>query len=167
MRTLTASVSFLALVLLAPAARAAEGELVLAFEPGYALLSGEATAQHGGSGAGSAWIGLSDELWLAFGGGAGYVGADDPIGARRYGEAFGGIVAALDVFRTIPFLEAQIGMVTSSDVLSPTVRIGLGADYFVSRTLSVGLVARVRPVREDIGGTLLTASLRLAWRIAL
>ena len=158
----------LGIALFAPSsAQAAEDELVLALEPGYALITGDGTTRHGGFGGVSAWLGINDELWLSAGGGGGAVRSDGDRGSVSFAEVFGGVTAALDVFRTIPFFEAQLGLVTDTETLSPTVRLGLGADHFVSRTVSVGLVARVRPIHQDLGGALFTATARLAVRLEL
>lgn len=152
----------------APAiAGAAEDELVIAVEPGYAGVTAEDTDQHGFGGAGSVWLGLSDELWLAGSVGAGHARGGEMKDPTTFFEVFGGLTVALDVFRTIPFLEAQIGMVATDDSLSPTFRVGLGADYFVTRTISLGLVGRIRPTDDAIGGSVLTVAGRLAIRLEL
>ncbi|MEQ8274303.1 MAG: hypothetical protein RMA76_44390 [Deltaproteobacteria bacterium] len=157
----------LLLTLVSATANAAEDELVLAVEPGWALLTTDPVEQHGGGGGLSAWLGLNDELWLALSAGASAVPARDPLPSAVLYEAFGGIVAALDVFSTIPFLEAQAGFVATKDAVSPTIRFGVGADYFITRTITVGAVVRVRPVDEAIGGTLVSAGARLALRLEL
>lgn len=157
----------LAALLFAAPAYAAEDELVLALEPGWALLASDPVEQHGGGSDVSAWLGINDELWLSVSGGAATVGASEARGSAILYEAFGGLVAALDVFQTIPFVEAQLGFVATKDALSPTVRFGVGADYFIARTVTIGAVVRVRPVDEAIGGTFVTAGLRLALRLEL
>jgi hypothetical protein len=83
-------------------------------------------------------------------------------------EGHGGIAIALDVLRTIPFAEIAIGAVANSDALEPSVRLSAGGDYLVTRSLSLGIVARYRPLSEALGGDgLLTVALRIAWRIEL
>jgi hypothetical protein len=158
------------LVFLVPAlpdrARAAEDEVVLALEPSYGILSGDAT-NHGVGGHGTAWLGITETFWLS-GSGGGYVFFESGGNQRLLYEALGGLVVALDVLRTIPFAEAMIGVVGSRGALVPTFRAGLGADYLLSKRTSVGVVVRYRPLGDKIASDgLLTAELRLALRFEL
>ncbi len=153
--------------LFAAPAHAADGELVLALEPGWALLASDPVEQHGGGGGLSAWLGINDELWLTASAGASAVASSEARASAILYEGFAGLTAALDVFQTIPFVEAQLGLVGTKDALSPTVRFGVGADYFITRTMTVGAVVRVRPVDEAIGGTFVSAAARLALRLEL
>ena len=154
-------------------ALAGEDEAVISLEGGYGYLTeAEPLAPlHGGGGGLTAALGISDALWL--GGSVGlsvHPSADDRPGVRLI-EGFAGLVAALDVLRTIPFVEVMLGGVfgqqDSGSKLSPTVRLGAGADYLVTPALSLGAVFRWRPVSDELGGQLLTVSIRIGWRIEL
>lgn len=158
---------------LAPAApaRAAEDELLVAFEGGYAFLSGEPEDLHGAGGQLTLSYGVTESIWLTGSlGGAREIDRKMRPGLGLY-DAFGGLTVALDVFRTIPFLEALVGVVVADrpdeTEVAPTVRLGVGADYILFPGLSLGAVARWSPVREEIGESHVTASLRVVWRIEL
>ena len=160
----------LTLAILYPGASSAladEGELILAIEPGWALLAHESKNRHGVGAGASAWYGVSETLWLAAGTGAHYTFLEK--GERAlYGEALGGVALALDVLRTIPFGEAMIGVVANENAFAPSVRISLGADYLVTKSLSLGVVFRYRPLQESLGGDgFFTISLRLGCRLDL
>jgi hypothetical protein len=151
-------------VTLPSTAWAAEEELVLGIEPGYALLTTPAGAKHGGVADLSAWLGITETIALAISAGtaAGFSEQDAII------EALGGIVLALDVFRVIPYGEAMIGAYLANDTLAPSYRLGVGADYLISPSFAVGVVARYRGLPDMLGGDgLFTAQLRLALRIEL
>jgi hypothetical protein len=144
---------------------AGEDEVVLALEPSYGLLSGD-KAEHGAGGHASAWVGISETLWLAGSGGA--LAFFEDGHERLVYEALGGIVAALDVLRTIPFAEALIGVVATKDALVPTFRAGVGADYLFSKQASIGVAIRYRPLTEAIASDgLLTVQLRFGLRLEL
>jgi hypothetical protein len=118
-------------------------------------------------GHGAVWLGISEVLWLEGSGGA-YVFFEDGGNHRALYEAAGGLVAAFDVLRTIPFAEATIGVVGSRGVLSPTLRAGVGADYLLSKHASIGVVGRYRPVGAQIASDgMLTLELRLGFRFEL
>lgn len=143
---------------------AGEDELVLAIEPAYALLSRPEDSKHGGGADASVWFGVSETIWLAASGGA-FAGFAD---TSAIGEACGGIALAFDVFRIIPYGEAMIGALFSNGEIAPSLRFAIGADYLISPSLAVGLVARYRPLPDVIGGdALVTAGLRLALRYEL
>ncbi|MCK6548204.1 hypothetical protein L6R52_20310 [Myxococcota bacterium] len=145
-------------------AAAAEEELVLALEPGWALTSA-ADARHGASADLSAWLGVTEVLWLSASAGAHHLPADP---SQSLWELYAGLVAALDVLRTIPFFEAQLGVTADGGTLAPGIRVGLGADYLISPTVSVGAVVRWRTLADELGADgLLTAQVRLALRIEL
>jgi hypothetical protein len=158
----------LALTAFATPVFAAEDEVVVALEPSYGLLAGigdAGTSDHGAGGHGVMWLGISETLWLQATGG-GYI--FDESGTRRLlYEALGGVVAALDVLRTIPFAEASIGVVGSRGVVAPTFRAGVGADYLVSKNTSIGIAIRYRPVSNIASDGLITVDLRLGLRFEL
>lgn len=149
------------------AARAASDELIVAAEPGYLRLSSTEASQNAVGGTASVWLGLTDALWLAAsGGGFQVLDETERRGTFFAWEAFGGLVAALDVFRVVPYLEAMGGVVGGPEGVHPTLRLGLGADYLLTPSLSLGAVARYRPLPEDdIAASGLSAQLRLAWRL--
>jgi hypothetical protein len=146
-------------------AEAAEEEIVLAFEPGYGLLAGKDT--HGAGVQLSVWAVVSEAFWLAAS--AGELVFFESGGNRRgLTELAAGLVAAFDVLRTIPFAELMIGLDASGGTLVPTFRAGVGADYLISRKVSIGGVARYRPLNDQISSHgLLTIQLRLSWRFEL
>ena len=147
-------------------AQGAEDELIVALEPGYDRLSHPDGSQHGLGGTASVWLGLSDDLWLALSGGGFHVGDAPQHDALSRWEAFGGIVAALDVFRVVPYVEAMAGIVGGPSGLHPTARLGVGADYLLTPELSLGAVLRYRPLpAEDLADAAVTAQARLAWRL--
>jgi len=148
-------------------AQAASDELILALEPGYLRLTSTDASQNAVGGSASMWLGLTDDLWLALSGG-GFQTLDETEQRARFfaWEAFGGLVAALDVFQVVPYIEATAGVVGGPEGVHPTVRLGLGADYLLTPSLSVGAVARYRPLpEEDIAQSGISAQLRLAWRL--
>jgi hypothetical protein len=155
-------------ILVARPVHAAEDELVLAIEAGGGLLTGgEKTAVAIGGDVGF-WLGLSETLWLS-GTVGGFRAVGDAPGERTLFELGGGIVAALDVLRIIPFVEASIiGVVGGGGDVSPGARAGIGADYFLNRTTSIGLVVRYRTLSSDLEHDgLASAQLRLGWRLEL
>lgn len=156
------------LCLTARAAEAASDELVLAIEPGYDRLSRTEASQNGVGGTATAWFGLTDSLWLLASGGAFQMLDEDPGRDRllRW-EAFGGIVAALDVFRVVPHLELAGGVVGGRGGVHPTIRVGVGADYLFTPEWSAGVALRYRPLpEEDIAQASVTAQLRVGYRFA-
>jgi hypothetical protein len=159
------------LLLFAQDAWGADEELVLAFEPAYALTNGAAD-QHGAGGHLTLAYGITDSFWLTASGGATHHFARGDIESRTLFEGFGGLTAALDVLRIIPFLEVLIGVAAGpknegGTKIDPTVRLGAGFDVLLSPSFSLGAVFRYRPVSDDLGDAYLTADLRLAWRIEL
>jgi hypothetical protein len=164
------SVAALSILLLSPAAFGAEDELLLGIEPTYGLLAG-ATDRHGAGGHLSLSLGLTDAIWLTLaGGGTRQLSRGDLEGLTML-EAFGGLTVALDVLRTIPFIEGLIGVVgakvAGSTKISPTVRLGVGFDFLLTPSVSLGAVFRYRPVSDDFGDAYYTAAVRLVWRIEL
>ena len=155
--------SVLAALFLPGFAHADEGEWVLGIEPQLGLFSAagdDAELQLGAGGQLSFWIGLSDAAWLFVAGGV-EVGLD---GGPTVGEGIAGAVAALDVLRTIPFIELGAGADLIGGELAPLLRLGVGADYLITPDLSFGAVARYRPLFGREGESWLTFSLRLGFR---
>jgi hypothetical protein len=140
----------------------AEGEAVVAVEPGWAIQSAPERTEHTFAAGASLWLGLTDSVWAAAS-----LGFTGPGGDFRSVEACGGLVLALDVLRVIPFLEAQAGLLASGEQTTALVRLGFGADYFLTERLSVGAVARYRPLPSELGDGLVTVEARLAFRLEL
>lgn len=138
----------------------------MAVEPGYEQRLGE-DADHGAVGGTlSAWWGLSETLWLSTSIG-GFQGLESraSTGPRGRVEAFGGIVAALDIFRVVPHIECGFGVVADRDSVAATVRLGVGADYLLTPEWALGAVLRFQPLpNEDFGSSALTPQLRLSYR---
>jgi hypothetical protein len=158
------------LLLIASPATAAEDEVVLAIEPAYALVTADVDL-HGAGGHVTASYGLTDSVWLtASVGGSRQFGRKD-IEGRSLLEAFAGITVAIDVFRTIPFVEVLIGAagarIDGVTNIDPTVRLGGGFDFLLTPDISLGAVFRFRPVSDALGDSYLTADARLAWRVEL
>ncbi|MBK8013637.1 MAG: hypothetical protein IPK13_20075 [Deltaproteobacteria bacterium] len=151
-------------------ARAADGEWVLGASAGHSvLIRGDSRLVHAPTAETAAWLGLTDALWLAASSSAAWrLGSlGDDRAARTMGTLEAGIVVALDVFRTMPFLELMGGASLGTSV-EPTFRVGLGAEYFVSRTISLGGVLRFRPIWEDNGrASMLTGSIRVSTRFEI
>lgn len=141
---------------------AAEGEAVVAAEPGLAILSAPESTDHAFAASASVWLGLTDAVWAAAG-----LGFSGPGGEAKTVEAVGGLIVALDVLRIIPFGELMAGILTHGDQSTALVRLGFGADYFLTDRLSLGAVARYRPLPSEIGDGLLTVEGRLAFRLEL
>lgn len=151
------------MMMVANAAHAGVDEWLLTAEPGWALLSGD-EARHGAGGTVSFALGVSPATWLFAAGGAYVVPGDDPT---TIVEVVGGLVVALDVLRTVPFLEAAGGLDLLDGTPAPLLRVGVGADYLVSPSFSVGGVVRYRPLFGVESERLLTLDLRLSWRSEL
>lgn len=161
MRVLAAIATIIAVSTAASSTFAGEDELIAAVEPGYAGLDASGL-KSGFGGSASLWIGTDTPFWVAGSAGVtGHFGLDDPVTF----ELLGGIVYAFDVFAVIPFAEVLGGFITGTGGLQPTARFGLGVDYLVTRTVSVGVVGRYRPIAEPLGNALMTATLRLAVRL--
>lgn len=138
---------------------AAEEEWLIAAEPGWSWESGVDAHRLGGGLTAS--LGLSPAAW-AFVGGA----ARAPISpAAGLGwEAVAGVQLALDVLRTIPFLEVGGGVAGVDDRVGPLLRVGLGADHLLTPNLGVGAVVRVRALAGVDEARGLSLALRLSWR---
>ncbi|MBI2376307.1 MAG: hypothetical protein HYV07_20095 [Deltaproteobacteria bacterium] len=117
---------------------ASPGELILTAEAGAASMD---SGEHVGLGAEAAlaYGAVEAVSFFVFGGGHVVIDAD-PI--LTFG---GGVQLALDVLRTVPFFEATFHANARSGELSPGVRIGLGADYFLTPEVSIGLAVRYAP----------------------
>lgn len=165
------SLALLALLALSTpaAAHAASDEVVLSIEPGYDRVSRTVDSQNGVGGNLTAWIGLTDSLWLLASGGGFYMfeNGENRSSFLRW-EAFGGIVAALDVFRVVPSLELGVGVVGGRDnEVFPTIRAGAAVDYLFTPEWSMGVTLRYRPLPEDdIGTSAISAQLRMSYRFA-
>ncbi len=156
----------LCLMALTTPAWAAEDEVIVAIEPGYERLAFDGGGSHALGATLSAWWGLSDMVWLMGSAGAFQALQDQPTRTKalRY-EAFGGIVAALDVFRVIPSVEVGLGVAGVKSTIMPTVRLGAGLDYLLNPQWGLGAVVRYRPLQqEDLANAALTVQVRLSYR---
>ena len=142
-----------------------DDEWILGVEPGWSLVTAPGRdARHGGGADLSLWFGVTETTWLFASGGAHVFGGDESL---LLGEALGGLVAALDVLRTIPFVEAAGGVVLGRDQVEPVLRLGVGADYLLTSSLALGVVVRYRPLAGLDADRRVSASLRLSWRAEL
>ena len=147
-------------VALPTSASAADDEWILALEPAWGLYDAQET-HHGVGGQLSGWLGVTDAVWaFASVGGLYLPGAEDPVL-----EAGGGVVLALDVYRTIPFIEVAAGLNVLGDRYAPLLRLGVGADYLVTPSVSLGAVVRYRPLFGTLEREgLVSVGVRLGWR---
>jgi len=89
----------------------------------------------------------------------------DPGGDLASWHASAGVVYALDVVRIVPFFEANIGVLglyrssnPSGNQKAPTIEhalnvgasLGLGADYLITRRISVGVALRYHAFLTDL-----------------
>ncbi|MCC7385455.1 MAG: hypothetical protein IT384_26635 [Deltaproteobacteria bacterium] len=160
---LSACLGVLPAALLPSAAVADDDEWLLALEPGLGLFSAADPAvalRAGLGGEASLWLGVDEAAWIFLSGGAEQSLGDGPA----IGEAAAGLALAIDVLRTIPFLEVAGGLGWHSGDLAPLLRLGLGADYLLSPSFSVGGVVRYRPFYGVEGESWLTFHLRFSYR---
>jgi hypothetical protein len=138
---------------------AAEEEWLIAAEPGWSWESGVDAHRLGGGL--TAALGLSPAAW-AFVGGAARAPISPAVGVGW--EAVAGVQLALDVLRTIPFLEVGGGVAGVGDRLGPLLRVGIGADHLITPSLGLGAVVRVRALAGVDEARGLSLALRLTWR---
>jgi hypothetical protein len=157
-------------LLLGGAGRAAaeEGEWQLGVEPAYAMAYRGAPVSGGG---GLLRLGYAprDSLTLQLLGGV--TAHPEAAGPLLGFSAGAGLVYVFDVVRVVPFFECFAGLLGTRDAAGDTrlrlgLGVGLGADYLVSRRLSVGVAARWQTALTDLSGLplYLTAGPRLTVR---
>jgi hypothetical protein len=162
MRPAAAPLAVLAALSIAREARADKDELTVAIEPGYATVTDPSGARlHGGGGTATLLYGLDNVAWLTASAGAfGFA----PSGKVLI-EGFGGVTAAFDVLRVVPFAELALGVTArSGGTVEPALRLGLGADYLLSPRFSLGLVARWHPL---FGGSAVESLWTAGFRIGI
>ena len=174
MRRIAVAAAGIVSLVLADTAFAGEDEVIVAAEAGYAALlddasgspnSGRATG-HGFAAGASVWLGTDGPLWVSTS--LSGIGAFGGVEDRGGIEALLGLVYAFDVFKAVPYLEAEAGLIaalTGDRSVVATARFGLGVDYLFTRTMSLGLVGRVRPVGRPLGDALITGQIR--WTVRL
>jgi len=150
------------MLLCSESARAEEDELLFHLEPAWALARTGEDTRHGAGGELSASLGLSSSGWVHFSAG-GFHFFDGPT----VFEALSGVVAALDVLRTIPFIEVLGGLEVVDGAVSPLVRLGVGADYLITPEISMGAALRFRPLTGSELHRPISAGLRLSWRLEI
>ena len=75
-----------------------------------------------------------------------------------------GLSYGLDTFRVIPFIQILAGLEYQMASFTPSLSIGLGADYLINPSLSVGLNFRATPIDGlDISGIRHQLGLRISW----
>ncbi len=157
----------LVLLFISGPAWALEDEVIFGLEPQYALFTVPEGSRHGGAGDVSAWFGINDFIWLAASGGISFYPSALELDRSIQWQAHGGVVASLDVLRTIPFVEAMIGIVGEGSQLDPSLRVGVGADYLINPSWSIGGLVRFRPLTGALGRNILNVGLRVTYRIEL
>ncbi|HEY3358374.1 MAG TPA: hypothetical protein VGQ83_34315 [Polyangia bacterium] len=164
-------------------AAAAEGELVLSLTPVYSIIKWDQRQPSGGGGVFDATYGLTEALSLR--GTIFYTAqaadADPakglPSGIMSVGGSLIGLSFAFDVLRVIPYIDIGIGALLTTGAgqkdssgrgtfMDFGVEVGIGADYLVSRTFSLGLVARYYAFLTNLSNipVYLWAGPRIAWR---
>ena len=144
------------------AARAYEEQLGVGAAAGYARLRGGGGA-HGVTAELHAAYGLSD----VFRARAGLLGSLHQGGdGALAGAAWAGFDYAFDVLRVIPWAGAGAGVyfarAESRTRLHPGASVAIGADYLLSRDLSIGADVRLHAfVDENVAPALLTVALRV------
>lgn len=136
-------------------AGAEERELALFIEPRYGHLTLDGQGASGGGGTLQGTYGLTDSLALQLTGGAlahPVALATEPGAAEmaRTGTAVfwnvsAGVVYALDIVRIVPYFEASLGLAGLSGAgpeggteLHLLLSLGVGGDYLINRTWSIG-----------------------------
>jgi hypothetical protein len=153
----------LAIVCRPSPARADQDELLLALEPGFGSIERGDVRSNGGGGGVSMSLGLTHAAWLT----ARASGYGFENGRPTLFEAVGGVTAALDVLRIVPFIEALAGIDTRQGRVDAVLSLGLGFDYLVSQHFSVGLVGHYRPLFGQGDESFLTVAARIAVRLEL
>lgn len=131
------------------------GELILAIEPGYALVRASGRNVSGGGGSIDLAYGVHESLFVratgAFSAHPVATSPSTPSGLIYAYHAGAGLTYTLDVLRFVPYIDFSIGLLgtmrhtagrgtTTSNQFG--VQIGLGLDYLVSRRVSVGVIVR-------------------------
>lgn len=142
-------------------AAAAPKEWRLALDAGPLLLAGGPQTQPGATFGLTAWYGLSEVAWLEGSVQTGF--ATEPEGGVL--DAQLGVVAAFDVLRWVPFGELTVGVSGRTEALVPAPRLGLGIEYLLDPTWSLGAVARGQPlIAQDYAALALSLHLQVAAR---
>ncbi len=163
-------------VVRAPEARAGEEELVVAPSLAYSVIRAGDSNRHGGAAYLDVDYGLTDS-WALRGTGhwAGhYVGGGnggDNEGLLSVGGLGFGVLYTFDVLKVVPFASLTAGAVALGGAgqglrWDAVIAVGLGLDYLVSRSFSVGFEMRYQLLVPDVTRypLFLTIGIRLAWR---
>ena len=142
-------------------------ELLVRAEAGYGTLLRGDGGRSGASASATAWWGLTERVWLSGGAGAVLGPSRDTSPALQAFEGRLGLVAAFDVLRVVPYVEAGVSLVVIDRHLSPGFVFGIGADYWIDHDIGIGIGARVSPLEARAGDALLTAGLRAVLRFDL
>lgn len=156
----------------APEARAGEEELVLAPSLAYSVIRADGTSAHGGALYLDVDYGLTDSWALR---GMGHYGGHylpgDTGGLLSVGGLGFGVLYTFDVLKVVPFASLTAGAVALGGAgqglrWDAQVSLGVGLDYLVSRSFSVGFEVRYQLLIPDVTRYpfFLGVSIRLAWR---
>lgn len=128
-------------------ARADERELQLGVAPLFGLTYLDSRASPGGGGALHLGYGLTEGLSIQLLGGA--TGHPVDGGSLLAWNVGAGILYAFDIVRVVPYLEASLNLLGMTTFLADQktelhlgLGVGLGADYVLSRRVSLGLLLR-------------------------
>lgn len=145
------------------AARAERKEVIVALQPGFALMHLDGQTAYGGGGALDLSVGVSDALSVrATGVFTGHALGDTktaPGGALLDYYAGLGLNYTIDLIRLVPYIDLSLGILgtvrppdtTGLRHMSEDVgfEIGIGFDYLVNRYFAVGVIARYYAVITD------------------
>lgn len=162
----------LALVAYAPEARAGEEELVVAPSLGYSVIKAGDKYGHGGALYLDVDYGLTDS-WALRGTGhySPHFVPGDKGGLLSVGGLGFGLLYTFDVLKIVPYASLTAGAVALGGAdqglrWNAEISVGLGMDYLVSRSFSVGFEVRYQLLVPDITRYpfFLGVAIRLAWR---
>jgi opacity protein-like surface antigen len=176
----TALAVMVVLVAWAPEARAGEEELVVAPSVAYSVIRAGDSNRHGGALYLDLEYGLSDSWALRgtghwsghyVGGGYGGDNGENSGGLLSAGGLGFGVLYTFDVLKVVPFASLTAGAMALGGAgqelrWNAAISLGLGLDYLVSRSFSVGFEARYHLLVPDVTRFpfYLSVGIRLAWR---
>ncbi|MFH2006149.1 MAG: hypothetical protein ABI333_06150 [bacterium] len=153
-------------------ARAGEDELVVAPSLAYSVLRADGAERHGGAVYLDIDLGLTDSWSVRWSGhySAHAVTGDNSDLLSAGALAFGALYT-IDVLKVVPYISLSVGVSALGGAgqglrWNCEMSVGIGIDYLVSRSFSVGLELRYQALVPDIERypLFLGVGVRLAWR---